>query len=298
MLMLCDGREKVRGERSSEEVQRGQDKELALNGAALGGRHHCTRREPEGGSRVRALGTPVAVASPVAKGCEPLTDNSRPGRSQPRIIGSSGSTRRSARAGMLGGLLWALFPLGELPVADLVLTPKGSLAYYGIGYLCAMLLLLIGLKGLHAVHRRRYGWLGRLGFFVCFVALVLACAGGAFEMTKMASTGTGSIVAYWTVIMGSFILAWGSALLGLAITGTLHDPPSYLGGLLLYVAVPLGFLFVFVAGTAWDFGFWVGLTVPYGVASLLLGHALLRARSAVVQRPSTSGQRGMQRTIW
>jgi hypothetical protein len=29
------------------------------------------------------------------------------------------------------------------------------------------------------------------------------------------------------------LLAWGSVLLGLAITGVLHDPPSYLAGLLL-----------------------------------------------------------------
>jgi hypothetical protein len=240
----------------------------------------------------------VVVASPVAKGREPLTDNSRTGKSQPRMSGFSDSARRSARAGMLGGLLWAVFPLGELPVADLVLTPKGSLAYYALGYLCAMLLLLIGLKGLHTIHRRSYGWLGRLGFSLCFVALVLACAGGAFEMTKMASAGTGSIVAYWSVIMGGFILAWGSALLGLAIAGTLYDSPSYLGGLVLSVAVPLGFLFVFAAGAAWDFGFWVGLTVPYGAAWLLLGHALLRATSVVVQRPPTSGQCSAQRTIW
>jgi hypothetical protein len=106
-------------------------------------------------------------------------------------------------------------------------------------------------------------------------ALVLAFVGGAFEMTKTAATGIGSTVAYLTVILSHFILAWGSALLGLAITGTLHDPASYLGGLLLTIAVPLGFLFVFAAETAWDLGFWVGLTMPYGVAWLVLGLALV-----------------------
>ena len=252
----------------------------------------------ERGSRVRTPGTAVAVESPAAKVREPLTDNSRPGTSRPRMSRSSDSRRRSARAGMLGGLLWALFPLGELPAAHLVLTPKGSLAYYSLGFLCATLLLLSSLQGFHALHRRSYGWLGTVGFYVSFTALVLVFAGGTFEMTKTATTSTGSIVAYWTVIMSFFILAWGSALLGLGIAGKLHDPPSYLGGLLLSIAVPLGFLFVFATGAAWRFDFWVGLTVPYGAAWLSLGYALLTAKSTVAQHSPSSGKYRTQRTFW
>jgi hypothetical protein len=179
-----------------------------------------------------------------------------------------------------------LFPLGEFLVAGLVLTPRGSLAYYGLGYLAPQMLLLIGLVGLHTLRRRSYGWLGTVGFLMSFVALVLAFVGGAFEMTKMAATGTGSTVAYLTLIIGFFILVWGSALLGLAIMRTLHHPAAYLGGLLLAIAVPLGFLFVFAAGPAWDFGFWAGLTMPYGVAWLLLGYALLAARGTLAEQAS------------
>jgi hypothetical protein len=199
------------------------------------------------------------------------------------VIVSSDFTRRGGLAGMLGGLLWVLFPLGELPEVDLLLAPHVSLAYYGLGYLLPQLLLLMSLQRLHAFHSRSYGWLGTMGFYVSFVAVVLAFVGGAFELTKTAATGIGSIVAFLTVILSHFILAWGSALLGLAITGTLHDPASYLGGLLLTIAVPLGFLFVFAAETAWDLGFWVGLTMPYGVAWLVLGYALLRTRGTVAQ---------------
>jgi hypothetical protein len=225
----------------------------------------------------------VAVENPAARRRKSLTHNSRPGRSQTRLIRYSNPTRWSAWAGLFGGLLWALFPLGELPSAHLVLAPKGSLAYFGLGYLCATLLLLMGLKGLHAIHRRSYGWLGSVGLFVSFAALVLAFAGGAFEMVNMASAGTASTVAYLTLIVGFFILVWGSALLGLAITGTLRDPPLYLGGLLLTIAVPLGLLFVFVTGAAWNFEFWVGLTVPYGVTWMVLGYALLRAKGRAAQ---------------
>ena len=225
----------------------------------------------------------MALERPAARLRKLLTHNSRPDTGQTRIIGYSNPTRRSAWAGLLGGLLWALFPLGELPTAHLVLTPKGFLAYFGIGYLCAALLLLVGLKGLHAIHGRSYGWLGSMGLFVSIAALVVAFAGGAFEMIDMASTSTVSTMAYLTLIVGFFILAWGSALLGLATTGTLRDPLLYLGGLLLTIAVPLGLLFVFVTGAAWNFEFWVGLTVPYGVTWMVLGYALLRAKGRAAQ---------------
>ena len=196
---------------------------------------------------------------------------------------SSNLTQWSARAGMLGGLLWALFPLGELPEVESMLTPQGSLAYYGLGYLLPQLLLLMGLARLHTLRRRSYGRLGTLGFHVSLVALVLAFVGGALEMTETAAMGTGSTVGYLTLIMGFLLLAWGSVLLGLAITGTLHDPLSYLGGLLLTIAIPLGLLFVFMAGAAWEPYFWVGLTVPYGVAWLVLGYALISARGTAKQ---------------
>ena len=225
----------------------------------------------------------MVVESPAARRRKPLTSNSRPRTSQTRMIRSSNPTRWSAWAGLVGGLLWALFPLGELPAAHLVLTPKGLLAYYGFGYLCATLLLLVGLKGLHAVHSRSYGWLGSVGLFASFAALVLAFAGSALEMINMASTGTASTVAYLTLIVAFLILVWGSALLGLAIMGTLSDLPLYIGGLLLAIAVPLGLLFAFVAGAAWSFEFWVGLTVPYGVAWMIMGYALLRAKGRATQ---------------
>lgn len=225
----------------------------------------------------------MALERPAARRRKPLTHNSRPGTDHTRVIRSSNPTRRSAWAGLFGGLLWALFPLGELPEAHSALTPKGFLAYFGIGYLFATVLLLMGLKGFHAIHRRSYGWLGSVGLFASFAALVVALAGGAVEMIDMASTVTASTVAYLTLIVGFFILVWGSALLGLAITGTLRDPLLYLGGLLLTIAVPLGLLFVFVTGAAWDFEFWAGLTVPYGVAWMVLGCALLSAKGRAAQ---------------
>ena len=141
----------------------------------------------------------------------------------------------------------------------------------------------MGLKGLHTLHRRNYGWLGSAGLFVSVAALVVAFAGGALEMIDMAFMGTVDTLAFLTVIVGFLFLVCGSALLGVATTGTLRDPFLFLGGLLLTMAVPLGFLFVFMTGAAWDFIFWAGLTGPYGVAWMVLGCALLRAKGRAAQ---------------
>jgi hypothetical protein len=200
----------------------------------------------------------------------------------------------SARAGILGGMLWALFPLGELPEVDSVLTPRVSLAYYGLGYLLPQLLMLVGLAGLHALRGRSHGWLESVGIFVSFVALVLVFAGSAWDMTKIASTGAGSTVGYLILITGFFLLTWGSGFLGLAMIGRPRDLLVYLGALLLSIAVPLGLLFAFTAGGAWDFGFWVGLTVPYGAAWALLGYALLSERDA---HPSRRSREGVRRSV-
>ena len=144
----------------------------------------------------------------------------------------------------------------------------------------------MGLKCLHTVHRRGYGWLGCVGLYVSFIALVVVLfVSDVVETMHIASTGAESLAGDSTLMMSFFLLAWGSALLGLAITGVLHDPPSYLAGLVLTVGVPLGLLGVFVAGTAWDFCFWAGSTVPRGVAWLLLGYALLSVRGEVAHRP-------------
>ena len=102
-------------------------------------------------------------------------------------------------------------------------------------------------------------------------------------MATMASTGAEGVVGYLALMMSFSLLACGSVVLGLAITGVRHDPLSYLAGLLLANGVPLGLLFVFVSGAAWDFYFWAGLTVPFGVAWLLLGFTLLPTRGTAAR---------------
>ena len=171
-----------------------------------------------------------------------------------------------------------LFPLAELPAVRTVLTPEGYVAVYALGCLWAQLLLLVGLKGFHDRHNYAYGWPGTVGFYAIFVALALAFTGGAILITSLTFAGAESLVAYLTLIVSFVPLGLGSALLGLGITGVMRDPPSQLAGLLLAIGVPLGLLVAFAAGTNADFSFWSGLTMPYGLAWILLGVPLASER--------------------
>ena len=91
-------------------------------------------------------------------------------------------------------------------------------------------------------------------------------------------------------LIGFLVLLVGSVLLGIAIVTARREPFSRLGGLLLVGALPLGILLAVVLGAIaprTDLGFWAAITVPYGVAWLMLGHALMSARGGTAaEQPS------------
>jgi hypothetical protein len=202
--------------------------------------------------------------------------------------------RWGAYAGMLGGLLWALFPLATVLVS-MDSTQPGTMAHIGaavVYWLMAvlpLLLLVVGLVGLRALHGRAYGRLGNVGFLASFLALTLMFLGNAVEVASLTFSGSDSSLGHSMFLIGLLVLLVGSVLLGIAIIRTLRDPSSRVGGLLLIGALPLGILLGVVLGAiapTTDLGFWAAITVPYGVAWLLLGHALLSARGTVADQPS------------
>jgi hypothetical protein len=194
---------------------------------------------------------------------------------------------------MLGGLLWALFPLATVIVGMEGTQPGtvahvGSAAVYWLMAVLPLLLLLVGLVSLRALHSGAYGRLGNVGFLVSLLALALMFLGNAVEVASLTFTGSESAVGHSMFLIGFLLLLGGSVLLGIAIIRTLRDPSSRIGGLLLVAALPLGILLGIVLGAIaprTDLGFWAAITVPYGVAWLLLGHALLRARGAAAEQP-------------
>jgi hypothetical protein len=97
----------------------------------------------------------------------------------------------SARAGMLGGLLWALFPVATV-VVSLDETQFGTPSYlaatalYWLMAVVPLLLLLFALAGLHAAFGGAYGRLGNAGFLISYVALALMFVGNGSAAPKAA----------------------------------------------------------------------------------------------------------------
>ena len=206
----------------------------------------------------------------------------------------SGLVRWGAWAGMLGGLMWALFPLATVLVSPKNTQP-GTLAHlaaagvYWLMAVLALLLLLVGLAGLRALHGRAYRRIGNVGFLVSFLALALMLLGNAAEVASLTFSGTESSVGHSMFLIGFLVLLVGSVLLGIAIVRTRSVPSLRLGGLLLVGALPLGILLAIILGVTapgTDLGFWAAITVPYGFAWLLLGYALISARGATAELPS------------
>jgi hypothetical protein len=190
--------------------------------------------------------------------------------------------RWAAPAAIVGGLLWALFPLGTVFV-DLDEKQLGTLAYlataalYWLMAVVPLLLLLVGLAAMHAMSKTSYGRLGNAGFLVSFAALSLMFVGNAIEVASLTFSGSKSAVGHSAFLIGFLLLLIGSALLGIVLVRTRREPVSRAGGLVLVAALPLGILLAVVLGAiapGTDLGFWAAITVPYGVAWVLLGRAL------------------------
>ncbi len=207
---------------------------------------------------------------------------------------SSELIRWSAWAGMLGGLLWALFPILTVLVS-LEDTQPWTLAHLSAGAVYSLmavisLLLMLGLVGLRALHRQSHGRLGNIGF-LSFAALALMFLGNDLEIATLTTMGSENetSVGHSMFELGFLVLLVGSVLLGVAIVRTQHDLSSRIGGLLLIAALPLGIVLAVVLGAIaprTDLGFWAAITVPYGVAWLLLGYGLLSARGMAAEQSS------------
>lgn len=200
-------------------------------------------------------------------------------------------------AAAIGGLLWALFPLGEVFVSTHDTQPgtPAHLAAEAVDWLMAvvpLLLLIVGLAALHTLHRRDYGRLGHAGFFVCFAGLALMFVGNGVEVASLTFSGSESDVGHTFFLLGFLALLIGCVPLGIAIVRPRRDFSWRIGGLLLVAALPLGILFGSVGGIIspeTDLGFWAAITVPYGVAWTLLGYALFSEGSASLEQATPVG---------
>lgn len=197
-------------------------------------------------------------------------------------MSSMNSIQRCGLAGMIGGVLWMLWPLGASFVGVESTQPgtPANVAVAAMDWLLAvapLLLFLVGLAGLRVLYGRGFGRFGKAGLLVSFVAVALMFAGNATEVAAITFTGAESSVGHFTFLIGFLLLLVGSVFLGVSLARTRRDAPSRMSGILLVLALPLGILLAVAGGTmspGTDFGFWAAITVPYGIAWTLLGYAL------------------------
>ncbi len=191
------------------------------------------------------------------------------------------TVQRGGTAGLVGGALWALLPVVFLVHLDDI--ARGTLgfvavaaAYWSVGVL-SLVLLLAGISRLRAGLTDGGGRLAAVGVVVSAVALLAMVAGNGTELTTITVSGSESDLGHLVFLIGFLALVVGSLLLGIALLRGHREPLVRWAGALMVGMVPLGFglgtLLTAVAPDT-DLGFWAAITVPYGVAWVLLGRSL------------------------
>jgi hypothetical protein len=161
-------------------------------------------------------------------------------------------------AAMVGGVLWiVVFTIYASRPSGAGLTPPyRSFEGLGLPALISLLLVVVGLVGLHARQRGLYGRLGTSGFVLALVgAALIVASGGSWPL----------------VFIAFFLLMLGSLLVGVA-TLLANALPRW-GAVLLIVGSVVLFFFNTETAQAW-------LALPYGVAWASVGYLLFSERGA------------------
>lgn len=193
-------------------------------------------------------------------------------------------TRLAGLAGLLGGALWALWPLGTEVFFSTSTQETGVQALAALAYALALLvpaaLIVFGLAGLRRFHAGTDGRLGTVGTAVSVGAIALMGGGLALEGIDIALLGGTSLtdIAHRGFLLGFLTLLLGSIVLGIAVRRADRLLRARWIGLLLAVAIPAGIAFVIVKEAVAptpvdsDLWFWIALTTAYGLAWVVLGH--------------------------
>ncbi len=184
---------------------------------------------------------------------------------------------------MVGGVLWALWYVGVSLVGG---TGYGT---YNRLMPVVLLLLAVGLLGVHAAQNGSHGRVGRAGFVVALVGLLVMIAGNVADFWVFAERGYGPASpkhnAWMLFGLGLFALYAGTVLFGVGTLRARVLPRS--GALLLLIWFPLGFVvsgLLQLAGVPEALAF-SGMTGLCGLGWAILGYALWSGGKAA-RRPA------------
>ena len=194
----------------------------------------------------------------------------------------TGTVARRARLGTVGAVLWTLSS-GVWAVSEVGDQPFGSLGFvavavaWWISMVVAPLLLVLGHTALAAVLGPVTGRIGRAGVWTAAAGLAAMGLGIGIEVASM-SAGGGEVAAGHGILLAGFLVALlGGLVTGVTVIRRLADAAARVAGWLLALALPLG-IGIGVLGSMLapesDAVFWAVLTLPTGIAWVLLARSL------------------------
>ncbi len=185
-------------------------------------------------------------------------------------MASSGIVRWGGVAAMAAGVVWIVIGL-----LGLVAENPGVSPLVNVLFMVAVLLLLVGLVGFHAIQKRNYGNIGRVGFYMIIVAIFGQVLGW------LAIFAGASAALVWFVLPASIL----AVLVGFVLYGVATLQARVLPrwcGIVLIIAVPV---LVALGGMSGSPGISIGY-VWFGLVWLLLGYLLWLQRSMPAEQPS------------
>ena len=196
----------------------------------------------------------------------------------------AGTIVPKARTATVGAVLWTLSP-GVWALSEPEDQRYGTLAFAAVAvawWICmvaAPLLIVVGHSALSAALRPVTGRLGRAGIGTAAAGLAAMGLGIGIEVASM-SFGGSEVALGHAILLGGFLVALlGSLATGVTLIRRSTEAAARIAGCLLTLALPLGLgigLLGSVVAPENDAVFWAVLTVPTGIAWVLLGRSLVQ----------------------
>jgi hypothetical protein len=210
---------------------------------------------------------------------------------------SGTTTDRRATTGLVGGALWALLPLAWLSVSldDVefgTLSWLGVIAAYWIFAVLPPVLIVVGLTALRRALGGDAGRTGRIGIPVAAVGLGAMSLGLGIEVASFTAGGGEVALGHAVFLIGFLVTVVGSVAVGIVVLRRRRDLLSRVAGLLMVLALPLGIgigLLGSVLAPENDAAFFAAISVPTGIAWVLLGRSLTAARGPRATEYATAG---------
>jgi hypothetical protein len=200
-------------------------------------------------------------------------------------VASSDVSRRASLA-TTGAVLWTLSSI-VWGISDLEAQEVGTLRFVAVAVawwvfmVLPPALLVVGHTALRTALRPAPGKVGLAGLVVAGLGLGSMGLGIGIEVASMSLGGGEVAVGHAILLVGFLLCIAGGLVTGITVLRRRRDGQSRAAGWLLLLALPLGIGIGALGGAIAptnDAFFWAALTVPTGIAWVLLGRSLTDER--------------------